>query len=87
MRLRIQLLHRREVVKDRLLRDGWELKTESADTLSASHVAVDSEPAARRRLHGLGLLTSAILRVEFPALDPSCSMGHLHQAGASGPLN
>ena len=65
MRLRIQLLHQGEAVKHRLQRDGWKLKAESSDTLSACHAAVDSEPAARQRLHSLGLLTSATLRIEF----------------------
>ena len=71
MRLRIQLLHQREAVKDCLQRDGWNLKGESRDTLSACHAAVDSEPAARRRLHSLGLLTSATLRIEFQRPDVS----------------
>jgi hypothetical protein len=65
MKLRIELLHQGEATKDRLQRDGWKLKAESSDTPSAWHAAVDSEPAARRRLYGLGLLTSATLRVEF----------------------
>jgi hypothetical protein len=75
MRLRIQLLHRGEAVKERLQRDGWNLKAETVDTLSACHAAVDSESAARRRLHGLGLLTSATLRIEFPLLGLSCGGG------------
>jgi hypothetical protein len=76
MRLRIQLLRQGEAVKNRLQHDGWKLKAESSDTLSAWHAAVGSEAAARRRLHGLGLLTSATLRVEFE-LDAS-------RAGSSG---
>src|SRR5262249_26096527 len=71
MRLRIQLLQQGEAVKDRLQRDGWKLKDESSETLSACHAAVDSEPAARRRLNGLGLLTSATLRNEFPLVGLS----------------
>ena len=73
MRLRIQLLRQGAAVKDLLQRDGWKLQAESVDTLSAYHPAVDGEPAARRRLHGLGLLTSAILRIEFPLLERSCT--------------
>jgi hypothetical protein len=69
MRLRIQLLHRGEAVKEHLQRDGWKLKAESVDTLSACHTTVDSELAARRRLHGLGLLTSPTLRIEFSLLE------------------
>ncbi len=68
MKLRIQLLHHGEAVKDHLQRDGWKLKAESSDTLSACHAAVDNEPAARLRLYGLGLLTSAALRIDFPLL-------------------
>src|SRR6516164_776292 len=75
MRLRIQLLHQREAVKDCLQRDGWNLEGESRDTLSACHAAVGSEPAARRRLHKLGLLTSANLRIEFQRLDVSRGAG------------
>ena len=67
MRLRIQLLHQGEAVKDCLQRDGWQLDGESRDILSAFHAAVENERAARRRLHGLGLLTSATLRIEFQA--------------------
>jgi hypothetical protein len=69
MRLKIQLLGRGEAVKQSLQRDGWKLKAKSSDTLSACHAAVDSEPAARRRLHSLGLLTSATLRIEFQRVD------------------
>jgi hypothetical protein len=65
MRLQIQILGRGEAVKCCLKRDGWKLMAKSSDTLSACHAAVDSEPAARRRLHSLGLLTSATLRIEF----------------------
>src|SRR5262245_9834601 len=75
MRLWIQLLHRGEAVKERLRRDGWKLEAESIDTLSAYHATVDSELAARRRLHGLGLLTSATLRIEFRLLDLSGCVG------------
>ena len=71
MRLQIQLLGREEAVKHRLQSDGWELKAESSETLSARHAAVDNEPAARRRLHSLGLLTSANLRIEFQRLRVS----------------
>jgi hypothetical protein len=75
MRLKIQLLGRGEAVKHRLQHDGWKLKAESSDTLSACHAAVDSEPAARRRLHSLGLLTSVTLRIEFQRLDVSRGRG------------
>jgi len=75
MKLQIQVLGRREAVKQRLQSDGWELKFESSETRSASHAAVDSEHAARRRLHSLGLLTSATLRIEFQPFDGSEGRG------------
>ena len=75
MRLRIQLLHQREAVKDCLRRDGWNLKGENRDTLSACHAAVDSELDARRRLHSLGLLTSVNLRIEFQRFEVSRTTG------------
>ena len=87
MRLRIQLLHRGEVVEERLRRDGWELKAESVDTLSVWHAAVESEPAARRRLDAAGLLTSAALRIEFPLLGLSRGGGRSHRTGSSCPSN
>src|SRR5262249_55281953 len=69
MRLRIHLLYRGDLVTERLQRDGWNLQAEGADFLSACHAAVDGELAARLRLQGLGLLTSAALRIEFPFPD------------------
>jgi hypothetical protein len=69
MRLRIQLLRHGEIARQRLQHDGWELKGESIDTLLATHASVHSEPDARHRLFGLGLLTSANLRIEFPLLE------------------
>ena len=69
MKLQIQVLGRREAVKQRLQNDGWKLKSESSEILFACHAAVDSEQAARRRLHSLGLLTSATLRIEFQPFD------------------
>src|SRR5262249_3611220 len=72
MKVRIQLLYRGEVVTMRLLHDGWRLTAESINTLTASHVAVDTEPAARRRLNRLGLLTSACMRIAFPLPDLRC---------------
>jgi hypothetical protein len=67
MELRIQLLHHAQAAKDRLERDGWELAAETVHSLSARHPQVANEGDARHRLHALGLLTSAGLRVEFSA--------------------
>jgi hypothetical protein len=41
---------------------------------------VHSQAAARRRLHGLGLLTSASLRIDFPPLPLRRWAGRLHRA-------
>jgi hypothetical protein len=41
------------------------LEEEGEDSLQATHPEVADESAARLRLHGLGLLTSASLRIEF----------------------
>jgi hypothetical protein len=80
MKLRIQLLRQGDAVRDRLQRDGWRLKAEGTDTLSACHAAVHSQAAARRPLHGLGLLTSASLRIEFPLIPLRRWAGGLHRA-------
>jgi hypothetical protein len=72
MRLRIQLLRFGKVAIDRLQHDGWRLKTENTDTVSACHPAVQSESAARARLHALGLLTTANLRIDFSLLERGC---------------
>lgn len=69
MKLRIQLVHRGDMVKDCLERDGWKLTAESDDSVSANHAEVHSEATARLRLYELGLLTSPSLRVEFPPGD------------------
>ncbi len=66
MKLRIQLLHFGDDVKERLEHDGWKLEAITLDSLSACHPDVRDEPNARRRLQELGLLTSATVRIEFP---------------------
>lgn len=68
MKLRIQILQRSEAVRTRLQRDGWRLEVED-DCWSAQHPQVSNEPAARERLHSLGLLTSRTLRIEFPVVQ------------------
>jgi hypothetical protein len=67
MRLSLQLLRDPEIVTKRLESDGWELEPGGVDTLFAWHSAVDGVPAARQRLLGVGLLTSAAVRIEFTA--------------------
>jgi hypothetical protein len=65
MKLRVQVLRRNREVLERLHRDGWELESISADSLWARHPRVGSEREARRRMYGLGLLTSTAVRIEF----------------------
>ena len=65
MELGIQVLRRGTGVRESLERDGWMVHAMRLDVLSVRHAAVKGEPAARRRLYELGLLTSAALRIEF----------------------
>ena len=64
---RIYVRSRREShsILKALEKDGWELERQGEDTLVAGHRLVRDEPAARRRLHELGLLTSGMLHIEF----------------------
>jgi hypothetical protein len=43
---------------------GWWVE-EDGDYLTASHPDVADQPAARNRLHQMGLLTSSRVRIEF----------------------
>src|SRR5262245_39413306 len=70
MRVKIELLRRSEVVLAALRRDGWAVESGQGDTLCARHPEVPNENAARSRLHGLGLLTSGSLRIEFCRAGP-----------------
>lgn len=66
MRLHIQVLHGGESRIELLRRDGWQMEAESVGCMSAFHPDVKDERSARRRLHVMGMLTSAALRIEFP---------------------
>ena len=65
MKLHLQLLRKNKEVLERLHRDGWELGSVSPDSLWARHPSVASGAEARRRMHRLGLLISAAVRIEF----------------------
>ena len=64
MHVRIELLRWAEPILVALRKDGWAVES-GRDGVSARHPQAPNERAARRRLHGLGLLTSGSLRIEF----------------------
>ena len=65
MRVRIELLRWSEPILVALRKDGWAVEPGQGGTLCARHPEVPNQRAARSRLHGLGLLTSGSLRIEF----------------------
>ena len=69
MHVRIELLRQSEPILAALRKDGWEVAF-GQDGVSARHPQAPNESAARRRLHGLGLLTSGSLRIEFRDARP-----------------
>ena len=64
MHIRIELLRQSEPILAALRKDGWEVAF-GQDSVSARHPQAPNESAYRRRLHGLGLLTSGSLRITF----------------------
>ena len=68
MHVRIELLRRSELILAALRKDGWAVAF-GPDGVSARHPQAPDEGAARRRLHGLGLLTSGSLRITFCHAD------------------
>ena len=64
MHVRIELLRESESILAALREDGWAV-TLGQDGVSGRHPEAPNESAARGRLHGLGLLTSGLLRIEF----------------------
>ena len=70
MRVRIELLRRSEAVRAALRKDGWAVESGQGDTLFVRHPEVPNQNTARSRLHGLGLLTSRSLRIEFCPARP-----------------
>jgi hypothetical protein len=65
MHVSIQVLRRSETFLGALRADGWDLQPGQDGVVCARHPLVADEGAARSRLHGLGLLTSVSLRIEF----------------------
>ena len=65
MHVRIELLRWAEPILAALRADGWAVESGQGGALSARHPQAPDERAARHRLHGLGLLTSGSLRIEF----------------------
>jgi hypothetical protein len=61
----IEALHHPHALRARLEADGWTLTAASAGGLLARHRDLPDEPALRRRLNALGLLTSPGVRIEF----------------------
>ena len=69
MHVRIELLRQSEPILATLQKDGWEMAF-GQDGVCARHPQAPNESAARRRLHGLGLLTSGSLRITFCHVGP-----------------
>ena len=69
MHVRIELLRQSEPILASLRKDGWEVAF-GQDGVSARHPQASDVSAARRRLHGLGLLTSGSLRITFCHTGP-----------------
>ena len=69
MHVRIELLRQSEPILAALRKDGWVVAF-GQDGVSARHLLAPNVSAARRRLHGLGLLTSGSLRITFCHVGP-----------------
>ncbi|HEY7314499.1 MAG TPA: hypothetical protein VH643_34440 [Gemmataceae bacterium] len=69
MHVKIELLRQSETILAVLRKDGWEMAF-GQDGVSARHPQAADVSAARRRLHGLGLLISGSLRVTFCHTGP-----------------
>ena len=70
MHVRIQPLRGSEAFVVALREDGWAVECGHDGAVCARHPQVPDEGAARSRLHGLGLLTSGSLRIEFCHAGP-----------------
>jgi hypothetical protein len=69
MHVRIELLRQSELILAALRKDGWEVAF-GQDGVRARHPQAPDESAARRRLHGLGLLISGSLGITFCDTGP-----------------
>jgi hypothetical protein len=65
MHIRIQTFRQTESLLASLRDDGWAVQSGTDGAVCARHPLASDEGAARKRLHGLGLLTSGSLRIEF----------------------
>jgi hypothetical protein len=65
MKVHLRFLRHSRQILEALHKDGWQLRPEKAESLSAQHPEVPDEKAARCRLHRLGLLTSPSLFINF----------------------
>ncbi|HKI34804.1 MAG TPA: hypothetical protein VKA46_23305 [Gemmataceae bacterium] len=65
MKVYIQMLRSVAALRKTLEADGWRLEAAHEGTVRARHPHLRDEADFRGRLHGLGLLTSSALRIEF----------------------
>jgi hypothetical protein len=65
MMIRFEFVRGADGLRELLRANGWKLEDPVAGTLYATHPEVGDQPAARSRLHELGVLTSAQFRIEF----------------------
>lgn len=65
MKVQIDLLRRAPTLSARLQKNGWRIEFENERSLIVDHPDVADAGAARERLHRLGVLTSAALRIDF----------------------
>jgi hypothetical protein len=70
MEVTIQPLRRSENLLTTLRADGWTVECGQDGAVLARHPLAPDESALRSRLHGLGLLTSGFLRIEFCHVRP-----------------
>jgi hypothetical protein len=75
MHVRIEPLWGSEAFVVALREDGWAVECGHDGAVCARHPRVPDESAARSRLHGLGLLTSGSLRIEFCHARPAEGTG------------
>jgi hypothetical protein len=73
MRLHIEAAHQTPVVRERLVKNGWQVTNRRDGSLLASHAGIHSQFEGRSRLLDLGLLTShqVTIRFEAPVQDPA----------------
>jgi hypothetical protein len=69
MKVHLRFLRQAGEFQKALQNDGWKLEPGHDQSLSARHPQVTTEPAARSRLHQLGLLTSGSVSIEFSLKD------------------